>query len=273
MLVAALLDPDLYRRYWRLVFGGTVGLIAVVFLVGRAARGSTRWINVGFFTFQPSEFGKLLFVLALAGFLAERADGRSLGRHDAADARARRGAGGARVRAAGPRHGARLPRRARRDALRRRGAVAAPRGARRHDGARPRRRPLGRARRRRQLPQVVPVSASDLFHASVDLPAGRALQRRAVDRRGRLRRAARPGPERRHPDAARLPAGAPHRLRLRLVRRAARLRRRLAPARALPARALARACASSRSRATCTRRSWREGSSSRSCSRSSSTSA
>ena len=34
--------------------------------------GSTRWINLGFFTFQPSEFGKLLVVLALAGLLAER---------------------------------------------------------------------------------------------------------------------------------------------------------------------------------------------------------
>lgn len=72
MLAAALVNPDLYRRYWRLVFGVAVGLIAVVFLLGRAARGSTRWIDVGFFAFQPSEFGKLLFVLALAGFLAER---------------------------------------------------------------------------------------------------------------------------------------------------------------------------------------------------------
>ncbi len=75
LIVALVVDPDLYRRYWRAVFGSTVGLIAVVFLIGRAARGSTRWINVGFFTFQPSEFGKLLCILALAGFLAERARG------------------------------------------------------------------------------------------------------------------------------------------------------------------------------------------------------
>jgi len=72
MVAAVFVDPDLYRRYWRYVYGGTVGLIAIVFLAGRAARGSTRWINVGFFTFQPSEFGKLLFVLALAGLLSER---------------------------------------------------------------------------------------------------------------------------------------------------------------------------------------------------------
>ena len=77
LVAATLVDPDLYRRYWRVIFGGTVGLIAVVFLLGRAARGSTRWIDVGFFTFQPSEFGKLLFVLALAGFLAERAQSES----------------------------------------------------------------------------------------------------------------------------------------------------------------------------------------------------
>ncbi|HVM57246.1 MAG TPA: rod shape-determining protein RodA [Gaiellaceae bacterium] len=72
LVVATLVDPDLYRRYWRAIFIGTIGLIAIVLVAGRAARGSTRWINVGFFTFQPSEFGKLLFVLALAGFIAER---------------------------------------------------------------------------------------------------------------------------------------------------------------------------------------------------------
>jgi rod shape determining protein RodA len=69
---AALVDPDLYRRYWRGIFAGTAVIIAFVLLVGHAAHGSTRWISLGFFTFQPSEFGKLLFVLALAGMLAER---------------------------------------------------------------------------------------------------------------------------------------------------------------------------------------------------------
>ena len=77
LLLATLIDPDVWRRYWRWVFGGTTGVIAVVFLAGPVTRGSKRWLDLGFFRFQPSEFGKLLFVLALAGFLAER--GRRIG--------------------------------------------------------------------------------------------------------------------------------------------------------------------------------------------------
>ena len=70
-----LIDPDSTAATGEPSSAGRSGLIAIVFVLGSAARGSTRWINVGFFTFQPSEFGKLLFVLAIAGFLAER--GRS----------------------------------------------------------------------------------------------------------------------------------------------------------------------------------------------------
>jgi rod shape determining protein RodA len=72
MLIGTLVDPDFYRRYWRGVYGGTIGAILIVYLQGQAVRGSKRWIDFGFFRLQPSEFGKLLFVLALAGFLAER---------------------------------------------------------------------------------------------------------------------------------------------------------------------------------------------------------
>jgi rod shape determining protein RodA len=43
-----------------------------VLAAGVATRGSKRWVGVGFFKFQPSEFGKVLFVLVVAAFLAER---------------------------------------------------------------------------------------------------------------------------------------------------------------------------------------------------------
>ena len=71
LVAAVLVDPDVYRTRWRFIFGGTCLLIAIVLLTG-PIRGSRRWLDLGFFRFQPSEFGKVLFVLALAGFLAER---------------------------------------------------------------------------------------------------------------------------------------------------------------------------------------------------------
>jgi rod shape determining protein RodA len=67
-----LIDPDTYRRFYRPIYFGTVGVMVLVLLMGAATRGSKRWIDVGFFTFQPSEFGKVLFVLVLAGLVAER---------------------------------------------------------------------------------------------------------------------------------------------------------------------------------------------------------
>ncbi|MCP9484255.1 MAG: rod shape-determining protein RodA [Gaiellaceae bacterium MAG52_C11] len=73
LLVALAVDPDRYRRAQRVIFGSTIVLMVLVFLLAQETRGSKRWIDIGPFQFQPSEFGKLLFVLALAGFLADRA--------------------------------------------------------------------------------------------------------------------------------------------------------------------------------------------------------
>jgi rod shape determining protein RodA len=72
MVAALLVDPPVLRRFTRPLFVGTVGLIALVFVVGSVVRGSRRWIDLGVFQFQPSELGKVLFVLFLAGFLVER---------------------------------------------------------------------------------------------------------------------------------------------------------------------------------------------------------
>jgi rod shape determining protein RodA len=72
-LLVLLIDPDRYRRAQKWIFGVTLGGMLLVFPLADATRGSKRWIEIGPFQFQPSEFGKLLFVLALAGFLADRA--------------------------------------------------------------------------------------------------------------------------------------------------------------------------------------------------------
>jgi rod shape determining protein RodA len=72
LAAAILVNPDVYRRRRLLVYGLMLGSLLVVLGAGSSVRGSQRWIQVGSFAFQPSEFGKLLLVLCLAGFLADR---------------------------------------------------------------------------------------------------------------------------------------------------------------------------------------------------------
>ncbi len=45
-------------------------LLVVVLITGRTAHGAQRWIPIGPFAFQPSEFAKLILVLVLASYFA-----------------------------------------------------------------------------------------------------------------------------------------------------------------------------------------------------------
>ncbi len=68
-----------YRVLARWAYAGYavgLGLLAAVFVVGRAAQGARRWLAVGPLTIQPSELFKLACILALARYLAAREDAR-----------------------------------------------------------------------------------------------------------------------------------------------------------------------------------------------------
>ncbi len=71
-VVAAALDPEAYRRVRLPFYIVSLGLLVVVLAVAEEVRGSKRWIEIGFFNFQPSELGKLALIAILAGFVAER---------------------------------------------------------------------------------------------------------------------------------------------------------------------------------------------------------
>jgi rod shape determining protein RodA len=72
LVIAAIIPIDLWRRYWKVVYVATLGLVLVVFVAAETVRGSKRWIDLGVIQFQPSELGKVLFVLAIAGFVVDR---------------------------------------------------------------------------------------------------------------------------------------------------------------------------------------------------------
>jgi rod shape determining protein RodA len=63
-----------YHRISRLsyvLYALLLVLLAVVLVAGKASRGAQRWIPIGPFVFQPSEFAKLVLVLTLAAYYAK----------------------------------------------------------------------------------------------------------------------------------------------------------------------------------------------------------
>jgi rod shape determining protein RodA len=78
--VAAVIDYRHYERLGYAVYAVGVVLLLLVFILGREIRGSSRWIYIGSYSFQPSEFMKLFLVIALAKYLHDdpKSDGRTL---------------------------------------------------------------------------------------------------------------------------------------------------------------------------------------------------
>jgi len=72
-----------YRHYERLgyaLYGFGIVLLLLVLALGNDVRGSSRWIYIGSFSLQPSEFSKLFLIIALAKYLHDdpKSEGRTL---------------------------------------------------------------------------------------------------------------------------------------------------------------------------------------------------
>jgi rod shape determining protein RodA len=78
--VIAAIDYRHYERLGYALYAVGVVLLLLVFILGREIRGSSRWIYIGTYSFQPSEFMKLFLVIALAKYLHDdpKAEGRTL---------------------------------------------------------------------------------------------------------------------------------------------------------------------------------------------------
>jgi rod shape determining protein RodA len=76
------LDYSRLRELRYPLYGVLLASIIGVTVLGAATRGARSWIELGFFNLQPSEIGKVLLVVALAGFLVERL--REMGRQTTA---------------------------------------------------------------------------------------------------------------------------------------------------------------------------------------------
>jgi cell division protein FtsW len=72
MWIAARASPRLYRAAAYPLMGFSLIGLFLVLLIGHSVSGGQRWLNVGGFQLQPSEFAKLAFVLWGADLLARK---------------------------------------------------------------------------------------------------------------------------------------------------------------------------------------------------------
>lgn len=68
VLITAAIDYRLWASISQPMYIATVGILAVLFIVGAALFGSARWFEVGVILIQPSELAKIVLILVLADF-------------------------------------------------------------------------------------------------------------------------------------------------------------------------------------------------------------
>ncbi len=74
MLIISNIDYRIYKRFAKIGLVIGIGLILAVFIPGLGVTRSeaTRWLNIGFTTFQPSELTKLSVILFFSAILSEK---------------------------------------------------------------------------------------------------------------------------------------------------------------------------------------------------------
>lgn len=74
MVVVSLIDYNWILKFYWLMYGINILMLIAVLLFGENVNGATRWLNLGFVQFQPSDLTKLIVILFFARFLSDRED-------------------------------------------------------------------------------------------------------------------------------------------------------------------------------------------------------
>jgi len=71
MTVLAHINPNQFKRYSALLFGSGIFLLIAVLVMGQIGKGAQRWLDLGFFRFQPAEMVKITTPMMISWYLAE----------------------------------------------------------------------------------------------------------------------------------------------------------------------------------------------------------
>ncbi|MCK5871985.1 MAG: rod shape-determining protein RodA [Methylococcales bacterium] len=71
MIVLAHVSPERFKLYSVYLYSAGILALIAVLLVGEVGKGAQRWLNLGFFRFQPSEIIKITTPMMIAWYLAD----------------------------------------------------------------------------------------------------------------------------------------------------------------------------------------------------------
>lgn len=65
----SVIDYSFYKYYWKYIYGLILVLLTLTFVLGTVVFGSARWLDLGSFSFQPSEFAKVAVIISISAFV------------------------------------------------------------------------------------------------------------------------------------------------------------------------------------------------------------
>ncbi|GFI36331.1 FtsW/RodA/SpoVE family cell cycle protein [Lachnospiraceae bacterium 50-23] len=72
MAIVSVIDYVWVLDFYWIIYGTAIVSLLLVLVIGQEVNGATRWIDLGFTTFQPSELAKILLILFFAKFLMQK---------------------------------------------------------------------------------------------------------------------------------------------------------------------------------------------------------
>ena len=74
MYFVSKIDYRIYQKFYKQAWWLSIILLVAVLIFGSDSHGAKRWIDLGIFTFQPSEIVKILMIIFYAGILVKNRD-------------------------------------------------------------------------------------------------------------------------------------------------------------------------------------------------------
>ena len=74
MVVVSLMDYSWLLNFYWIIYGVNIIMLLIVRFFGDSAGGATRWLDLGFVRFQPTELSKILLIMFFARFLMDHED-------------------------------------------------------------------------------------------------------------------------------------------------------------------------------------------------------